>query len=232
MKILTKLCFAVALLSMGALRAAQAPVQKPRSLWDWPTLKPVQEPIYGTQRLYKIQQWQQAGRASLPGLYENAGANSLTNELPQCVAQDIVKLAKPKEEYGFIKNFTDKAIVHFTVPDDRDPNARGLHFLFSVIEDWNRLAPKHQLRCFLTEKGATFIHQSCEVYGQWRPWEINKLDWINIQFQDEHEMFVGDVNLSGLMNFEVYEEESGRIRVVVTSPYHAPVSYYAEPIKS
>ncbi len=231
MKILTKLWLAVALLSMGALRAAQAPVQKPISKRDWPTLEPVQEPIYGTQ------QWQQAGRTFSVGLYEKAGANSLVRQLPQYVARDIIKLIKPKEEYGFIKNFTDKAIVYFFVPDGKDPNEHCLHFQFNIIADQKSLAPKHQLRCFITtEKNDTFVRPSGEgVRRQWWPWMssiTDRLGVFRITFQDEPEMYVREVHFSDLMNIEVYKEKSGRVRLEVTSPYHAPVSYYAEPIKS
>ncbi len=213
MKILTKkLWLAVALLGMGTIKAAQAPVQEP---------------------IPEIQ-WRQAGRAFLPGLYEKAGANSLVKQLPQYVAQDIVKFTKPKEEYGLIKNFTNKPIIYFEwIHQDHSGKTT-----YTTINDRNTLKAEHQTLFAAETEG------DMRDYGRYyiilpRGWcmfgWLDKIEHrffdLTLQFQDEPEMIIKNVSFYDRMNISIYKENE-RIRLEVTSQDQAPVSYYAEPIKS
>ncbi len=207
MKILTtKLWLAVALLSMGILRAAQAPVQEP---------------------IPEIQ-WRQAGCAFLPGLYEKAGANSLVKQLPPDVAKDIVMLAKPKEEYGFIKNYTDKHIDFLSFHDF------GVKYLPVVLKPKNRLAPHHEVRFIVPANELDrFLgdHSIIDIDVGIHWWlSVDRLFDVNIRLSDEPRLFVKNVLFSELMNIEVYKEENGHVKLKITAPDHDPVSYYSEPL--
>ncbi len=223
MKMLTKLWLAVVLLSMGTVRAAQAPVQEP---------------------IPEIQ-WRQAGRAFLPGLYEKAGANSLVKQLPQYVAQDIVKFAKPKEEYGLIKNFADESIKYFNIKASNDPNlvSRVWGQRFANCSIWelplllrgqNRLSFKNIRNLMIVW---TRDPNGCDSGTSWPPsgfWDFvlnkttNKLFDVYFRCRVEGPRLVArSVQFFNEMNLNFYKE-GDRIKLVVTSPNHDPISYYAE----
>lgn len=183
---------AVALLSMGAINAAQVPVQEPVT--------------------NKTQQYRLGGCAFMAGLDPRFGAQSIVNQLPQPVARDIVELAKQKEEYGFIKNFTHKPIVYCCFADDQGV-ARMQNI---VVVRFDQIRFDIFVKKFLKSRLKTCVSKKMSIY-------LRLLDV-------EHSITVRDVCVFELMNLSVYEDDKG-IHLKVTSPNYDPVTYDAESIK-
>jgi len=218
MKIVTNTVLAATLLSMGlATLAAQEPIQEPRSK----------------------AQWQDEGVAFSAIHHARLGAKSFASQLPQNVARDIVELIKPKEEYGFIKNFTDKQIAFLSFDDILNPQI--MLYVSTAIIQRNTLAPNNQIsfiveandgeRAYGIERVLIRIYWTMILRTRWIPGLTDRLFDVYLQFQNES--FVRkatNVHFSDLMNMKVYNEGQ-RIRLEVTSPYREPTNYYAEPVK-
>ncbi len=209
MKILTKLWLAVALLNMGTVGAAQAPVQ---------------EPITN-----KTQQFRLGGYAFMAGHHPRLGAQSIVNRLPSDVAKDIVKFAKPSKGYGFIKNFTDKQIVFFGFVDAQVPSIIPPKY---IIDSKNALASLYKSR-FIVEKELPYKHHMIiDERGNQQGWMegiSDRLFDIYMHLQGEPSIIIKNVRFFDLVNLKVFREHL-RIRIEVTSQDHDPVSYYSEPI--
>lgn len=210
----TKINLSVVLLSMGlaTIAAAQEPIQ---------------------EQIHKIQQWQKESLAFMAGHHARLGAASFVSYLPQYVAKDIVELIKPKEEYGFIKNCTDKSIAIFGLEEVQEPRV-----MLSVSTDILRRAtldPAHQI-CFIAQgyEGKREIvryNGTLSIKTCWISGVTDRLFDVCFQFADEHLVRrASKVLCSELMNFKVYKEGE-HIKLEVTSPKHEPAIYYTEQIK-
>lgn len=180
-------------------------------------------------------QWQKAGTAFMAGLDPRFGTASVASHLPQSVARDIVESIKPKEEYGFIKNFTDKQIVKFRMITLGLPTY--MKYYWDIITAANSLASKNRLHLITeTNKQDTTSSKDCVFNYQWgRHVCLASRDFfqfdIVVQFQDGPEMLIMNVLCSDLMNLNVFKEGK-YIRLEVSCPYSAPASYFPSLLKS
>jgi len=113
-----------------------------------------------------MHQWQKEAVAFLGCHHARLGAGSFANQLRHSVARDIVELAKPKEEYGFIKNFTDKPIIYLSF------TSSGSRYWLYFIKG-EPLIPQYQ-KCFIDKivrPGEYYIFtvggisQRCQIKG-------------------------------------------------------------------
>lgn len=143
------------------------------------------------------------------------------------VSRDVVAL------YGFIKNYTNKPIVDLYFSDIQDPS----HPPYTIINLHHSLNALYKIR-FLEESSEELMKYSrCTLMdimysSYWLRGAINRLFVVYIKLADEPLMIFRNVRFSDeLMNLNIYKKY-GQICMQVTSPYHVPVSYNAEPAEA
>ncbi len=132
-------------------------------------------------------QWQQKGLAFMFGVHSRLGVESIVNQLPMHIAQDIVKFAKPKEEeYGFIKNFGCRPIVYFSFVSYR----LGCTIMPDIF-----IAQLHQMRFSSESK-----------WPLWHGWGVCCGEKVTISFRrlGERTMTIKDVLIYDHMNLNIY----------------------------
>lgn len=188
--------------------AAQEPIKVPH-----------QEPIQEAYAKSK-DEWKQQAIAFMAGIHPRLGRQSTVNQLSEYVARDIVKLAKPKEEYGFIKNYTDKQIT-FLFLDDRQKPSVMLGKLMTLIKG-KMLSAHYEIRFLDHDQKSTDQMWSyiCEFTRGLEPAYFD----VYVQFQNDAFLRGSKkVPFYHQMNMKVYEDGKA-IKLEITAPNHEPVS--------